>query len=248
MALPVDYRPGPARTCPSLPTATPDDVDSPPRSRAGPAPARTGSATRPRAATPAPCPGCGTPPPGRGDDAGHRPPSGPHPMGPAEWTPLMCADDDGRRRGAHRDVRHRTRCAAPPDDARQSRAPGAPHRTGVPAATPCRGCSPLTRAVSAGDQVAVKGVCDRGARPAAARAWCGAAMPMECTTMVGAVQRATVTRAPIRTAPPTSRCALTRWSGAPEANRPVRGGHRGPGPPRRPPAGAGHRRHLRGPR
>lgn len=42
-------------------------------SRAGPAPGRAGSATRPRAAMPAPCPGCGTPTPGCGDDAGPGP-------------------------------------------------------------------------------------------------------------------------------------------------------------------------------
>lgn len=37
--------------------------------RPGPGPGRTASAVPPRAAMPAPCPGCGTPPPGCGDDA-----------------------------------------------------------------------------------------------------------------------------------------------------------------------------------
>ncbi|CAM5626391.1 hypothetical protein SBADM41S_10792 [Streptomyces badius] len=57
---------------------TPGSAALRPGSRAGPGPGRAGSATRPRAAMPAPCLGCGTPPPGCGDDAGHRPPGGAH--------------------------------------------------------------------------------------------------------------------------------------------------------------------------
>lgn len=43
---------------------TPDAAALPQRNRAGPAPGRTGSATQPRAATPAPFPVCATSPPG----------------------------------------------------------------------------------------------------------------------------------------------------------------------------------------
>ncbi|MDQ1013404.1 hypothetical protein QFZ82_007972 [Streptomyces sp. V4I23] len=73
---------------------------SPPRSRAGLAPGRAGSATRPRAAMPALCPGCGTPPPGCGDDAGHRPLSGDHDvlhpvaMHDIGWAPLSGLHSD----------------------------------------------------------------------------------------------------------------------------------------------------------
>ena len=46
---------------------------------------------------------------------------GPTRVDAIEWTPLWCApDDDGRHRGAHRDVRHCTRCA-PHDDAQPFR-------------------------------------------------------------------------------------------------------------------------------
>lgn len=121
-----------------------------------PRPGRTGSATRPRAGMPGPCPGCGTQAPGWGDDGRHRPlsgvhptpriatgyrtssglhSSGLHPMDSTEWNPLSGAPDHGGlHRGAHRD-------GAPPrpaphysDDVRHSRAPrcatpDAPHRT-----------------------------------------------------------------------------------------------------------------------
>jgi hypothetical protein len=151
---------------------TPPSADSPQGTHAGPAPSRAGSATLPRAGMPVPCPGCGTPTPGCGDDAGHRPPSGVHPMpriahrvGSTRWAPPSGLDSVGSTQwpppdGLHRVdstparrttmdatvvrsamVRHRTRCAAPPDDARHPRArrcaaPDAPHRTGAPAAGP----------------------------------------------------------------------------------------------------------------
>jgi conjugative relaxase-like TrwC/TraI family protein len=97
-------RPVPARhRGPGSDSRKPGSAASPPRSRAGPAPGRAGSATRPRAAMPAHCPGCGTQLPGCGDDAGHRPLSGPHDvlhpvaMYDIGWAPLS-GSDPGRMR------------------------------------------------------------------------------------------------------------------------------------------------------
>ncbi|KUH38273.1 hypothetical protein [Streptomyces kanasensis] len=90
---------------------------------------------------------CGTPTPGCGDEVGHStrwaPPSGLHRVEP---TPVrrMTMDSTVVRTAM---VRHRTRCAAPPDDARHSLArAGAPHpmlRTAPvrpPSADPLSGC------------------------------------------------------------------------------------------------------------
>lgn len=97
--------------------------------RVGPAPGRTGSATPPRAAMPAPSPGCGTPAPGCGNGVRHRPLSGVHPM------PLSTSEDDGLHRGAHHSGAPPPRCAAPSGDVRHSRAPV--RRTRCPAAHRC---------------------------------------------------------------------------------------------------------------
>ncbi len=47
-----------------------------------------------------------------------------------------------------------------------------------------------------------------------------------------------------RTAPSPLSGAPTQWSGAPDARRPVRGAHRGPGRDQRTPSGAGRRRRF----
>lgn len=88
---------------------------------------------------PAPCPGCGTPTPGCGDDAGHRPLSGVHPIsriatgcrtssglhsaGSTRWTPPSGRDDGELHRGAHRDDSPAHPAPHQCDDARRSRAP-----------------------------------------------------------------------------------------------------------------------------
>ncbi|WP_385624630.1 hypothetical protein [Streptomyces sp. P8-A8] len=100
----------------------PDSAASSPGSRADPGPGRTASATRLRAVTPASCPGYGTPTPGCGDDAGHRPLSGAHdvlhpvamhdigrnpPPVSTGWLPRATHASEDRRRRTRQPLRRR---------------------------------------------------------------------------------------------------------------------------------------------